>query len=101
MAVTGGPDQSLFELRVLTCVLQIRAFRHCLRPMENLKSAKRVARAKLTLTKRAEDALEPADKSWIALDDRLVGFGCRAQPSGTKSFIVKYRPGDGVVFRVA
>ena len=63
--------------------------------MENLKSAKRVARVKLTLTKRTLDALEPEDKSWIAWDDRLVGFGCRVQPSGTKSFIVNYRSGDG------
>ena len=63
--------------------------------MENLKSAKRVARVKLTLTKRTVDALEPEDKAWIAWDDRLVGFGCRVQPSGTKSFIVNYRSGDG------
>ena len=47
------------------------------------------------MTKRAVDALEPAGKSWIAWDDRLTGFGCRVQPSGTKSFIVNYRPGDG------
>ena len=47
------------------------------------------------MTKRAVDALEPAGKSWIAWDNRLTGFGCRVQPSGTKSFIVNYRPGDG------
>ena len=63
--------------------------------MENRESAKRVARVKLTLTKRTVDALEPEDKSWIAWDDRLVGFGCRVQPSGTKSFIVNYRSGEG------
>ena len=95
MVVRGGPDKPPFEFRVLTSVLPIRAFRDRLRPMENLKSAKRVARVKLTLTKRTVDALEPEDKSWIAWDDRLVGFGCRVQPSGTKSFIVNYRSGDG------
>ncbi len=43
----------------------------------NQHSAKRVAKVKLTLTKRTADALEPANKPWIAWDDRLVGFGCR------------------------
>ena len=95
MAVRGGPKQPPFAFRVLTFVLHICAFRDSLRIMENLKSAKRVARVKLTLTKRTVDALEPEDKSWIAWDDRLVGFGCRVQPSGTKSFIVNYRSGDG------
>ena len=58
-------------------------------------SGKRVAKVRLTLTKRTVEALQPAEKSWIAWDDKLTGFGCRVQPSGTKSFIVNYRPGDG------
>ena len=62
---------------------------------QNTASKKRVARVKLTLTKRTVEALEPADKPWIAWDDKLVGFGCRVQPSGTKSFIVNYRAGEG------
>ena len=56
---------------------------------------KRTAKVKLTLTKRAVDALEPAEKPWIAWDDKLTGFGIRVQPSGTKAFIVNYRAGDG------
>ena len=40
-------------------------------------------------------ALKPADKSWIAWDDRLTGFGVRVHPTGAKSFIVNYRSGDG------
>ena len=96
MTARGGPERPPFEFRVLTVVLHIRAFGVRLRPMEkNLDSAKRVARVKITLTKRTVDALKPEDKSWIAWDDRLTGFGCRVQPSGTKSFIVNYRSGDG------
>ena len=58
-------------------------------------TAKRVAKVKLTLAKRTVEALEPADKPWIAWDEKLTGFGCRVQPSGTKSFVVNYRAGDG------
>ena len=56
---------------------------------------KRTAKVRLSLTKRAVEALAPAEKSWIAWDDKLTGFGVRVQPSGTKSFIVNYRAGDG------
>ena len=59
------------------------------------QTAKRIAKTKLTLTKRAVDALEPASTPWIAWDDKLTGFGVRIQPSGVKSFIVNYRAGDG------
>ena len=38
------------------------------------KIGKRIAKTKLTLTKRAVEGLKPADKSWIAWDDRLTGF---------------------------
>ena len=43
-------------------------------------TAKRVAKVKLTLTKRTVEALEPQDKPWIAWDDRLTGFGWRVWP---------------------
>ena len=59
------------------------------------QTVKRTAKTKLTLTKRAIEALEPADAPWIAWDDKLTGFGVRVQPSGVKSFILNYRPGDG------
>ena len=62
--------------------------------MEN-HSGKRIAKVRLTLTKRTVEALEPTDKPWIAWDDRLIGFGVRVQPSSTKTFIVNYRTGDG------
>ena len=60
-----------------------------------METGKRTARVRLTLTKRSIEALAPAEKSWIAWDDKLTGFGVRVQPSGTKSFIVNYRAGDG------
>ena len=37
-------------------------------------SSKRLALNKLSLTGRTVEALKPADKSWIAWDDRLAGF---------------------------
>ncbi|MXY33303.1 MAG: DUF4102 domain-containing protein [Boseongicola sp. SB0664_bin_43] len=95
MAIRRGRKCAPDSFHVLTTVLHVLASRDRLHPMENLNSAKRVARVKVTLTKRSVDALEPEDKSWIAWDDRLTGFGCRVQPSGTKSFIVNYRSGGG------
>ena len=58
-------------------------------------SGKRVALNRLTLTVRSVDALKPTERSWIAWDDRLTGFGVRVQPTALKSFIVNYRAGDG------
>ena len=59
------------------------------------RTGKRVAKVKVTLSKRSLEALEPADKPWIAWDDKLTGFGVRVQPSGTKTFVVNYRVGEG------
>ena len=61
----------------------------------DISTGKRTARVRRTLTKRTVDALQPAEKPWIAWDDKLTGFGVRIQPSGTKAFIVNYRTGDG------
>ena len=58
-------------------------------------TGKRTAKVKLTLTKRTVETLQPADKAWIAWDDRLIGFGVRVQPSGAKAFVVNYRTGSG------
>ena len=59
------------------------------------RTNKRVAKVRLTLTKRSVEALVPADRPWIAWDDKLTGFGVRVQPSGTKSFLVNYRANGG------
>ena len=56
---------------------------------------KRVARLRIAISKRTVDALQPAEREWIAWDDRLTGFGVRVYPSGRKSYIVNYRAGDG------
>ena len=61
----------------------------------NENTGKRIARVRTTLTRRTVEALKPTEKSWIAWDDKLTGFGVRVQPSGTKSFIVNYRAGEG------
>ena len=58
-------------------------------------SQKRIAKVKLTLTKRTVENLQPAETPWIARDDKLIGFGVRVQPSGTKAFVVNYRIGRG------
>ena len=58
-------------------------------------TGKRTASRKAHITKRAVDALQPAEKPYIAWDDRLTGFGVRVLPSATKSFILNYRPGPG------
>ena len=60
-----------------------------------LTSQKRIAKVKLTLTKRTVEALKAGKKPWIAWDDKLTGFGVRVQPTGTKAFIVNYRSGNG------
>ena len=61
----------------------------------NPPSGKRVARVKLTLTKRAVLAMTPRDRPWIAWDDKLTGFGVQVHPTGAKSFLVNYRTEGG------
>lgn len=51
--------------------------------------------AKIRISKRTVDALQPGDKPYVAYDEILTGFGVRVMPSGTKSYIVEYRPGSG------
>ena len=58
-------------------------------------SGKRVALNKLSLTRRAIEAMKPRESPWVAWDDKLTGFGVRVQPSGVKSFFVNYRAGEG------
>jgi integrase len=47
------------------------------------------------ITKRLVDAISPAGSEFFAWDRDLKGFGLRVQPSGEKSYVVKYRAGSG------
>jgi integrase len=47
------------------------------------------------LSKRTVDALQPQTRPYITFDKDLSGFGVRVMPSGSKTWIVEYRPGAG------
>ena len=61
----------------------------------NGKSRKRTAKLRTALTIPVIAALEVAEKSWIAWDDKVTGFGVRVHPTGIKSFIVNFRTRAG------
>ncbi len=60
-----------------------------------MKTRKKTAKVRLTLTKRSVESLSPSAGPWIAWDEKLTGFGVRVQPSGTKSFLINYRANGG------
>jgi len=47
------------------------------------------------ITKRRVDGLKAADREYFVWDHDLKGFGLRVQPTGEKSYVVKYRAGSG------
>ena len=47
------------------------------------------------ITKRLVDNLKPNGEDHFVWDDTLIGFGVRMQPTGAKSYVVKYRAGSG------
>src|SRR5262252_8328435 len=47
------------------------------------------------ITKRLVHSLKPIGADHFVWDDTLIGFGVRVQPTGAKSYIVKYRAGSG------
>jgi integrase len=51
--------------------------------------------ARTRITKRVVDGLRPGPTEYFRWDPDLVGFGVRVQPSGARSYVVKYRVGSG------
>lgn len=47
------------------------------------------------LTKRTVDASEPQAQRYTVFDSVIPGFGLRIYPSGAKSWVFEYRPGEG------
>ncbi len=47
------------------------------------------------ITKRTVDAAKPEGSRFIIWDRELKGFGLRVEPTGLKSYVVRYRPGAG------
>lgn len=57
--------------------------------------------AKIRISKRTVDALEPRDKPYVVYDEDLTGFAVRVAPAsakcpgGLKTFLIEFRPGSG------
>ncbi len=51
--------------------------------------------ATIKITKRVVDGAEPVGKRYAIFDSEIKGFGIRVYPSGKKSWIFEYRPGEG------
>ncbi|ODT80980.1 MAG: hypothetical protein ABS76_14430 [Pelagibacterium sp. SCN 64-44] len=47
------------------------------------------------LTKRVVDGVEVRQSRYILFDSVVAGFGLRVMPTGAKSWIFEYRPGEG------
>jgi integrase len=54
-----------------------------------------VTMSRSRITKRLVDRLQPGEREYFTWDSDLAGFGLRVQPSGAKSYVVKYRAGSG------
>ncbi|TCP87292.1 site-specific recombinase XerD [Rhizobium sp. PP-CC-2G-626] len=49
----------------------------------------------LKLTRKAVSSIQPLEKPVIFYDEDLKGFGLKVMPSGTRTWIIEYRPGAG------
>ncbi len=51
--------------------------------------------SKVKIAKRIVDAAGPRPSRYILFDAEITGFGLRVYPSGKKSWVFEYRPGEG------
>ncbi|NNJ74523.1 MAG: integrase family protein, partial [Anderseniella sp.] len=51
--------------------------------------------SKAKITKRVVDGAEPRAARYIVFDADITGFGLRVYPTGKKSWVFEYRPGEG------
>jgi integrase len=51
--------------------------------------------ATVKLTKTVVDAAQPRERAYILFDSQITGFGVRVFPTGTKTWILEYRPNGG------
>jgi hypothetical protein len=51
-----------------------------------------MAQSSAKLTKRAGDSATPCSGRYFVWDTELKGFGLRVAESGTKTYVVRYRP---------
>lgn len=51
--------------------------------------------ARVRLTKTTVDSAQKAASRYVVWDSDLKGFGLRVEPSGTKTYVVRYRVGGG------
>lgn len=47
------------------------------------------------LTKRVVDDAKPGDARYTVRDDEIPGFGLRVEPTGAKSYVIRYRANGG------
>lgn len=65
-------------------------------PKASRTGGRRMSYSSVKLTKRVIDAASPGAARRIIWDTELRGFGVRVETSGTKSFLIRYRPkGNG------
>ena len=56
-------------------------------------SEKKTAKRRITVNKGGVDRLKAETTAYIAWDRQIPSFGVKVQPTGRKSFILRYRPG--------